>query len=161
MEQPFWKFTFLHCTGLPDFPCHIPPSDNLGSSYAVPSHPSDLSPWPPHTPNCGPENGSLLLEGHMWFQYRGILTPVFHHNILKPSMGHMAYSVQMMVVSLPLFHLHISHQAQSTVHSQTNISVKHPSDTAPQINALSPRDTHITHKKCTNTLSHAETPFYS
>ena len=41
----------------------------------------------------------------MWFQYQWMLTPAFHHDILKPSMGHMAYSVQMMVVSPPLFHL--------------------------------------------------------
>ena len=93
----------------------------------------------------------------MWFQYWGMLTSAFHHDILRPSMGHMAYSVQLMVVSPPLFHLHISHQAQSIVHSQTDISVKHPSDTAPQNNAVNPRDTHVTHWKCTNTLSNAET----
>ena len=49
MEQQFWKFTCWKCTGLPDFSCHIPPSDNLGSSYAVPSHSSDpVSPTPTH-----------------------------------------------------------------------------------------------------------------
>ena len=119
------------------------------------------SPRPPHTSICGPGNGTFLLEGQMWFQYWGMLTSAFHHDILRPSMGHMAYSVQLMVVSPPLFHLHISHQAQSIVHSQTDISVKHPSDTAPQNNAVNPRDTHVTHWKCTNTLSNAETLFYS
>ncbi|XP_069446805.1 taurochenodeoxycholic 6 alpha-hydroxylase-like isoform X3 [Ovis canadensis] len=52
---------------------------------------------PQHTPICGPGNGTLLLEGQMWFRYQWMLTPAFHHDILKPSMGHMAYSVQLMV----------------------------------------------------------------
>ena len=80
----------------------------------------------------------------MWFQYQWMLTPDFHHDNLKSSVGLVAYSVQLMGVSTPLSHLHISQQAQSTVHSQTDISIKHPSHTAPQNNAFNPRDTHYT-----------------
>ncbi|KAJ1063859.1 hypothetical protein K5549_009171 [Capra hircus] len=35
----------------------------------------------------------------MQFQYSRMLTPAFHHDILKPSMGPMAYSVQLMVAA--------------------------------------------------------------
>ncbi|KAJ1063750.1 hypothetical protein K5549_009062 [Capra hircus] len=35
----------------------------------------------------------------MWFRYQWMLTPAFHRDILKPSMGHMAYSVQLMVAA--------------------------------------------------------------
>ena len=103
MEQPFWKFTFQKCTGCAEFSCAIPPSDNLGSSYVSPV--TSLIKSPQHTPICGPGNGTLLLEGQMWFRYQWMLTPAFHRDILKPSMGHMAYSVQLMVVSPPLSHL--------------------------------------------------------
>ena len=37
----------------------------------------------------------------MWFQYQGMLTPALHHDILKPSMGNMTHSVQLMVVNPP------------------------------------------------------------
>ena len=81
------------------------------------------SSWPPHTPNCGPGNGSLLLEGQMQFQYSRMLTPAFHHDILKPSMGPMAYSVQLMVVSPPLSHLCIF--TPSSIHSSLSTRYIH------------------------------------
>ena len=145
MEQPFWIFTFLKCTGLPDFSCHIPPSENLGSSYPLWSNLLDTPvPTQTHT-HLWSGNRFLPLEGQTWFQCRWILTPAFHHDILKSSVGLVAYSVQLMVLSPPLSHLHISQQAQSTVPSQADISIKHPSDRALQNNALNPRDRHITH----------------
>uniref|UniRef100_A0A4X1TFC5 Uncharacterized protein n=1 Tax=Sus scrofa TaxID=9823 RepID=A0A4X1TFC5_PIG len=42
--------------------------------------------------------GLLLLNGQMWFQRRRMLTPAFHYDILKPYVGLMAKSVQVMLV---------------------------------------------------------------
>ncbi|XP_023975558.1 taurochenodeoxycholic 6 alpha-hydroxylase-like isoform X1 [Physeter macrocephalus] len=42
-------------------------------------------------------NGLLVLEGQTWFQHRRMLTPAFHYDILKPYMGLMAESVQVML----------------------------------------------------------------
>ncbi|NP_999590.1 taurochenodeoxycholic 6 alpha-hydroxylase [Sus scrofa] len=41
--------------------------------------------------------GLLLLNGQMWFQRRRMLTPAFHYDILKPYVGLMAKSVQVML----------------------------------------------------------------
>ncbi|XP_006839790.1 PREDICTED: cytochrome P450 4A11-like [Chrysochloris asiatica] len=42
-------------------------------------------------------NGLLLLNGQAWFQHRRMLTPAFHYDILKPYVGLMANSVQIML----------------------------------------------------------------
>ncbi|XP_047645547.1 LOW QUALITY PROTEIN: cytochrome P450 4A25-like [Phacochoerus africanus] len=42
-------------------------------------------------------NGLLLLDGQTWFQHRRMLTPAFHHDILKPYVRLMADSVQVML----------------------------------------------------------------
>ncbi|XP_053432135.1 cytochrome P450 4A11 isoform X2 [Nycticebus coucang] len=41
--------------------------------------------------------GLLLLNGQTWFQHRRMLTPAFHNEILKPYVGVMADSVQVML----------------------------------------------------------------
>uniref|UniRef100_A0A8D0UVS6 Uncharacterized protein n=1 Tax=Sus scrofa TaxID=9823 RepID=A0A8D0UVS6_PIG len=41
--------------------------------------------------------GLLLLNGQTWFQRRRMLTPAFHYDILKPYVGLMAKSVQVML----------------------------------------------------------------
>ncbi|XP_062047242.1 cytochrome P450 4A5-like [Lepus europaeus] len=41
--------------------------------------------------------GLLLLNGQKWFQHRRMLTPAFHYDILKPYVGLMADSVQIML----------------------------------------------------------------
>lgn len=41
--------------------------------------------------------GLLLLDGQRWFQHRRMLTPAFHYDILKPYVGLMANSVQVML----------------------------------------------------------------
>uniref|UniRef100_A0A8C3WH94 Uncharacterized protein n=1 Tax=Catagonus wagneri TaxID=51154 RepID=A0A8C3WH94_9CETA len=41
--------------------------------------------------------GLLLLNGQMWFQRRRMLTPAFHYDILKPYIGLMASSIQVML----------------------------------------------------------------
>ncbi|XP_060061962.1 cytochrome P450 4A6-like isoform X2 [Erinaceus europaeus] len=41
--------------------------------------------------------GLLLLNGQPWFEHRRMLTPAFHYDILKPYVGTMADSVQMML----------------------------------------------------------------
>ncbi|XP_022352068.1 cytochrome P450 4A11-like isoform X2 [Enhydra lutris kenyoni] len=41
--------------------------------------------------------GLLLLNGQTWFQHRRMLTPAFHYDILKPYVGLMADSVQVML----------------------------------------------------------------
>ncbi|KAJ1063860.1 hypothetical protein K5549_009172 [Capra hircus] len=41
--------------------------------------------------------GLLLLEGQTWFQHRQMLTPAFPYDILKPCVGLMADSVQVML----------------------------------------------------------------
>ncbi|XP_068819708.1 cytochrome P450 4A11-like [Capricornis sumatraensis] len=41
--------------------------------------------------------GLLLLEGQTWFQHRQMLTPAFPYDILKPCVGIMADSVQVML----------------------------------------------------------------
>ncbi|XP_069446731.1 cytochrome P450 4A7-like [Ovis canadensis] len=51
--------------------------------------------------------GLLLLEGQTWFQHQQMLTPAFHYDILKPCVGLMADSVQVM---LELSVLHPGHQ---------------------------------------------------
>uniref|UniRef100_A0A8C4MDX5 Uncharacterized protein n=1 Tax=Equus asinus asinus TaxID=83772 RepID=A0A8C4MDX5_EQUAS len=48
-----------------------------------------LSPWIGY--------GLLLLNGQTWFQHGRMLTPAFHYNILKPYVGLMADSVQVML----------------------------------------------------------------
>uniref|UniRef100_A0A8D1SRC8 Cytochrome P450 4A11-like n=1 Tax=Sus scrofa TaxID=9823 RepID=A0A8D1SRC8_PIG len=55
------------------------------------------SPRPTHTPICHPGCGLLLLNGQTWFQRRRMLTPAFHYDILKPYVGLMAKSVQVML----------------------------------------------------------------
>ena len=108
------------------------------------------SPRPPHTSICGPGNGTFLLEGQLWFQYGGMLTPAFHHDILRPSMGHMAYSVQLMVVSPPLFHLHISHQAQSQF-TLKQIYLSNIHQTQPPRIMRSIPETHTSHTRSAHT----------
>ncbi|XP_077636774.1 cytochrome P450 4A11-like [Crocuta crocuta] len=41
--------------------------------------------------------GLLLLNGQMWFQHQRMLTPAFHHDILKPYLGLMVDSVHVML----------------------------------------------------------------
>ncbi|XP_042531623.1 cytochrome P450 4A12-like [Dipodomys spectabilis] len=41
--------------------------------------------------------GLLLLNGQTWFQHRRMLTPAFHYDILKPYVGIMVDSVQVML----------------------------------------------------------------
>uniref|UniRef100_A0A4X1WAR4 Uncharacterized protein n=1 Tax=Sus scrofa TaxID=9823 RepID=A0A4X1WAR4_PIG len=41
--------------------------------------------------------GLLLLNGQTWFQRRRMLTPAFHYDILKPYVGLMAKSIQVML----------------------------------------------------------------
>uniref|UniRef100_A0A8C3WFG8 Uncharacterized protein n=1 Tax=Catagonus wagneri TaxID=51154 RepID=A0A8C3WFG8_9CETA len=41
--------------------------------------------------------GLLVLEGQTWFQHRRMLTPAFHYDILKPYIGLMASSIQVML----------------------------------------------------------------
>ncbi|XP_062049309.1 cytochrome P450 4A4 [Lepus europaeus] len=41
--------------------------------------------------------GLLLLDGQTWFQHRRMLTPAFHYDILKPYVGLMVDSVQIML----------------------------------------------------------------
>ncbi|XP_029332187.1 cytochrome P450 4A11-like isoform X3 [Mus caroli] len=48
-----------------------------------------LTPWLGH--------GLFFLNGHKWFQHRRMLTPAFHYDILKPYVGIMADSVQVML----------------------------------------------------------------
>lgn len=57
----------------------------------------------------------LLLNGQTWFQHRRMLTPAFHYDILKPYVGLMADSVQVMLVSSNPAHLHShpQHNSQS------------------------------------------------
>uniref|UniRef100_A0A8C4MBY8 Uncharacterized protein n=1 Tax=Equus asinus asinus TaxID=83772 RepID=A0A8C4MBY8_EQUAS len=55
-----------------------------------------LSLAPTHNPISGPGYGLLLLNGQTWFQHGRMLTPAFHYNILKPYVGLMADSVQVM-----------------------------------------------------------------
>lgn len=84
-----------------------------------------LTPWYKYMPISGPGNGLLLLEEHVWFQHRRMLTPAFHYDILKPYVGLMADSVQVMLVSPPLSHLHTcpnpmhSHKGHSQTHLQS------------------------------------------
>uniref|UniRef100_A0A8C4PPP2 Cytochrome P450 family 4 subfamily A member 11 n=1 Tax=Equus asinus asinus TaxID=83772 RepID=A0A8C4PPP2_EQUAS len=61
-----------------------------------------LSLAPTHNPISGPGYGLLLLNGQTWFQHGRMLTPAFHYNILKPYVGLMADSVQVMLVSQSL-----------------------------------------------------------
>uniref|UniRef100_A0A8C4MDV7 Cytochrome P450 family 4 subfamily A member 11 n=1 Tax=Equus asinus asinus TaxID=83772 RepID=A0A8C4MDV7_EQUAS len=56
-----------------------------------------LSLAPTHNPISGPGYGLLLLNGQTWFQHGRMLTPAFHYNILKPYVGLMADSVQVML----------------------------------------------------------------
>ena len=103
MEQPFWKFTFQKCTGHAEFSRAIWPSDNLGSSYIVPSHLSGpVSPTHTH------------LWPRKWFSPVGgadvVPVPVDADPSLlpwHPEALHGAHGLlcQLMVVSLPLFHL--------------------------------------------------------
>ncbi|XP_040833770.1 cytochrome P450 4A7-like isoform X1 [Ochotona curzoniae] len=59
------------------------------------SDPKAALPYSFLTPWIG--NGLLLLEEHVWFQHRRMLTPAFHYDILKPYVGLMADSVQVML----------------------------------------------------------------
>ena len=143
MEQPFWKFTFQKCTGHAEFSCAIRPSDNLGSSYIVPSHLSD--PVSPTHTHLWPREWFSPVGGADVVPVPGDADPslppwhpeALHgaHGLLCPTDGGESTS---------LSSAHIT-PSSITVHSQTDISVKHPSDTAPQNNAVNPRDTHITH----------------
>uniref|UniRef100_A0A8C4M4J8 Uncharacterized protein n=1 Tax=Equus asinus asinus TaxID=83772 RepID=A0A8C4M4J8_EQUAS len=80
-----------------------------------------LSPWIGY--------GLLLLNGQTWFQHGRMLTPAFHYNILKPYVGLMADSVQVMLVSQSLSpsQAHTQHNSQSPL--QTQVSLR-PSDQA-------------------------------
>uniref|UniRef100_A0A452RJC0 Cytochrome P450 family 4 subfamily A member 11 n=1 Tax=Ursus americanus TaxID=9643 RepID=A0A452RJC0_URSAM len=69
---------------------------------------------PPTHTHCGPGYGLLLLNGQTWFQHRRMLTPAFHYDILKPYVGLMADSVQVMLVSSSPAHLHT--HTHSTIH---------------------------------------------
>lgn len=71
------------------------------------------SPLPTHL-ICGPGYGLLLLDGQRRFQHWRMLTPAFHYDILKPYVGLMANSVQVMLVSPSLSHLRIPLTAQLT-----------------------------------------------
>ncbi|NP_001093653.1 cytochrome P450, family 4, subfamily a, polypeptide 29 [Mus musculus] len=65
-----------------------------------------LTPWLGH--------GLFFLNGDEWFQHRRLLTPAFHYDILKPYVGIMADSVQVMLekweqiacqdITLEIFH---------------------------------------------------------
>uniref|UniRef100_A0A8D0NQB3 Uncharacterized protein n=1 Tax=Sus scrofa TaxID=9823 RepID=A0A8D0NQB3_PIG len=66
------------------------------SSRVVLCRPPD--PFSTHNiPICHPGCGLLLLNGQTWFQRRRMLTPAFHYDILKPYVGLMAKSVQVML----------------------------------------------------------------
>ncbi|XP_028640422.1 cytochrome P450 4A10-like isoform X2 [Grammomys surdaster] len=68
--------------------------------------------------------GLFFLNGHKWFQHRRMLTPAFHSDILKPYVGIMADSVQMMLdnweqiacqdTTLEIFH-HVSLMMLDTI----------------------------------------------
>ncbi|XP_058994492.1 cytochrome P450 4A6-like [Mustela lutreola] len=73
-----------------------PSSDTLGISPVVLRQLLRGSFPPTHT-HCGPGYGLLLLNGKTWFQHRRTLTPAFHYDILKPYVGLMADSVQVML----------------------------------------------------------------
>nr|XP_025848050.1 cytochrome P450 4A11-like [Vulpes vulpes] len=71
--------------------------------------------------------GLLLLNGETWFQHRRMLTPAFHYDILKPYVRLMADSVQVMLVSRTLPHLHThTHSTVPKVHSQTAVPFRNP-----------------------------------
>lgn len=46
-----------------------------------------------------PGKGLLVLHGPKWFQHRKLLTPGFHHDVLKPYVAVMANSARVMLVS--------------------------------------------------------------
>lgn len=76
----------------------------------------------------------LLLDGQAWFQHRRMLTPAFHHDILKPYVRLMADSVQVMLVSPFLSHLNtLTPRTAPKVHSQTFVCLRQPSDTVTRV----------------------------
>lgn len=75
----------------------------------------------------------LLSDGQTWFQHRRMLTPAFHYDILKPYVGLMAKSVQVMLVSPSLSHLNtLTPGTTHRVHSQTFVSLRQPSGRPPE-----------------------------
>lgn len=76
----------------------------------------------------------LLSDGQTWFQHRRMLTPAFHHDILKPYVRLMADSVQVMLVSPFLSHLStLTPRTAPKVHSQTFVCLRQPSDTVTRV----------------------------
>lgn len=47
-----------------------------------------------------PGKGLLILHGPKWHQHRKLLTPGFHYDVLKPYVGLMAESINVMLVGL-------------------------------------------------------------
>lgn len=156
MEQQFWKFTCWKCTGLPDFSCHIPPSDNLGSSYSLWSGLSD-----PHTrPTVAQGMVLSCWRGRCGSSTRGCWPQPSTMTSWSPPWGTWpTLSSWWWWIHLSLIWAY-SHQ----LNPQFTLKQIYPSNihqTQPPRIMCSIPETDTSHTRVHNTLSSAETPFYS